>query len=59
MTDWLQQAAYAANVLAFIGATTFTMLVLWPSIRRQNKTAEKIDRLVDHLEKKSVDNLFK
>ena len=59
MSYILQHAAQLANVLAFLGATTFTLFVLWPGIRRQNRTAEKIDRLVEHLKKKSVDNMFK
>lgn len=58
MTDALQIVAQTCHVLGFVGATMFTIFVLWPSIRRQNKTAERIERLVDHIEKKSIDNLF-
>lgn len=54
MTHWLQQAAYATQIFMAIGATLFTLFVLWPSIRLQEKfikTQEKkgVDDLIDKL----------
>jgi hypothetical protein len=54
MTHWLQLAAYATQIAMAIGATLFTVCVLWPSIRLQTKfikAQEKngVDDLIDKL----------
>lgn len=51
MTRWLEQAAYATQIFMAIGATLFTLLVLWPSIRLQT-------RFIKAQEKKGVDDLI-
>ena len=48
---WLQVAAYVAQILMSIGATLFTLFVLWPSIRLQT-------RFIEAQEKKGVDDLI-
>lgn len=54
MTHWLQVLAYVTQILMAIGATLFTLFVLWPSIRLQTKfikAQEKngVDDLIDKL----------
>lgn len=51
MTHWLQLAAYVTQILMAVGATLFTLFVLWPSIRLQTK-------FIKDQEKKAVDNLI-
>lgn len=51
MTHLLQQAAYATQILMAIGATLFTLFVLWPSIRLQTK-------FIKDQEKKAVDKIL-
>lgn len=48
---WLQVVALATQIFMAIGATLFTLLVLWPSIRLQTK-------FIKDQEKKGVDKLL-
>lgn len=47
----LQAAAYVVQIFMGIGATLFTLFVLWPSIRLQTK-------FIQDQEKKGVDALI-
>jgi hypothetical protein len=47
----LQNIAYAVQILMGIGATLFTVCVLWPSIRLQT-------RFIKAQEKKGVDDFI-
>jgi hypothetical protein len=47
----LQNVCYAVQILMGIGATLFTLFVLWPSIRLQTK-------FIKAQEKKGVDDLI-
>ena len=47
----LQLAAYIVQILMGVGATLFTLFVLWPSIRLQTK-------FIKAQEKKGVDDLI-
>lgn len=49
--QWLQIAAYVTQIAMGVGATLFTLLVLWPSIRLQT-------RFIEAQEKKGVDSLI-
>lgn len=51
LQNWLQIAAYATQIVMGIGATLFTVFVLWPSIRLQT-------RFIQAQEKKGVDDLI-
>jgi len=51
MIHWLQQAAYLTQILMAVGATLFTLFVLWPSIRLQTK-------FIKDQEKKAVDKIL-
>jgi len=51
LLQWLQFASYATQILMAVGATLFTLLVLWPSIRLQTK-------FIQAQEKKGVDDLL-
>jgi hypothetical protein len=51
MTSWLQQAAYVTQILMGLGATLFTLFVLWPSIRLQTK-------FIKDQEKRAVDKII-
>ena len=48
---WLQVVAYVTQIIMGIGATLFTLLVLWPSIRLKT-------RFIQAQEKKGVDDLL-
>ena len=48
---WLQVAAHVVAILAGVGGILFGLLVLWPSIRKQN-------RFLEAQAKKSVDDLI-
>ena len=50
----LQDAAYVTQILMGVGATLFTVFVLWPSIRLQTKFINAQEKkgiydLIDHL----------
>lgn len=47
----LQDVAYAVQILMGVGATLFTLFVLWPSIRLQTK-------FIKDQEKKAVDKIL-
>ena len=49
--NFLQSAAYVVQILMGVGATLFTLCVLWPSIRLQTK-------FIKAQEKKGVDDLI-
>jgi hypothetical protein len=49
--SWLQAVAYVVQIVMGIGATLFTLFVLWPSIRLQTK-------FIKAQEKKGVDDLI-
>ena len=51
MTHWLQLTAYATQIAMAIGATLFTLFVLWPSIRIQTK-------FIKDQEKRGIDDLI-
>ena len=51
---WLQVAAHVVAILAGTGGILFGLLVLWPSIRKQNRFIEAqvkkgVDDLIDSL----------
>lgn len=48
---WLQAISYGTQILMAVGATLFTLFVLWPSIRLQT-------RFIKAQEKKGVDDLI-
>lgn len=48
---WLQIASMVTQIFMAIGATLFTVFVLWPSIRLQT-------RFIKDQEKKGVDKLL-
>lgn len=51
LQHFLQVAAYATQIVMGVGATLFTLFVLWPSIRLQTK-------FIKAQEKKGVDDLI-
>ena len=51
LQHFLQLAAYVTQILMAVGATLFTLFVLWPSIRLQT-------RFIQAQEKKGVDDLI-
>lgn len=55
---WIQIAAYVAGVLGFIEATLFGLLVLWPSIRKQNQLARRMESFFSKVEQRGVDKLI-
>ncbi len=55
---WLQIVAHAVAIVAGMGGIFFALFVLWPSIRRSNRTADKISQALDRAEKKGVDKLL-
>ena len=55
---WLQIGAHVVAIVAGLGGIFFAIFVLWPSIRRSNRTADKISDVLDRAEKKSLDSLI-
>lgn len=55
---WIQAVAYLVSIVGTVAAAWFAVFVIWPSIRRQNKMAERIERLAGHLERKGTDDLL-
>ena len=55
---WLQISAHVVAILAGTGGILFGLLVLWPSIRRSNRTADKISAVLDRAEKKGVERML-
>lgn len=55
---WLQIAAHVVAIIAGLGGIFFAVFVLWPSIRRSNRTADKVSQALDRVEKKSVDKIL-
>lgn len=55
---WLQIFAHIVAIMAGIGGIFFALFVLWPSIRRSNKTADKISSALDRAEKKGLDKIL-
>lgn len=51
LLHWLQIASYTTQILMGVGATLFTLFVLWPSIRLQTK-------FIRDQEKKAVDKIL-
>jgi hypothetical protein len=54
LLQWLQLASYATQIFMGVGATLFTLLVLWPSIRLQTRfikaqETKGVDDLIDRL----------
>lgn len=56
---WIQAVAYLVSIAGTVGAAWFAICVLWPSIRRQNQLASKIERLLLHLEGRKVDDIMR
>ena len=56
---WLQVAAHVVAIVAGLGGIFFAVFVLWPSIRRSNRTADRISDALDRAEKNGVDRLLK
>jgi glycerol uptake facilitator-like aquaporin len=54
---WIQVVAYVTSVLGTFVAAWFAFFVIWPSIRRQNQTADRIEFLVSHLKQKKIDDI--
>ena len=55
---WLQIAAHVVAIIAGLGGIFFAVFVLWPSIRRSNRTADKVSQALDRAEKKGVDKIL-
>jgi len=55
---WLQISAHIVAILAGTGGILFGLFVLWPSIRRSNRTADKISAALDRAEKKGVEKML-
>lgn len=55
---WLQVAAHVVAITAGLGGIFFAVFVLWPSIRRSNRTADKISDVLDRAEKKGVERML-
>jgi len=51
LLHWLQIISYATQIVMGVGATLFTLFVLWPSIRLQTK-------FIQDQEKKAVDRIL-
>jgi len=51
MIQWLQAVCYIVQILMAVGASLFTIFVLWPSIRLQ-------ERFIRAQEKKGIDDLI-
>ena len=55
---WLQVSAHVVAIMAGLGGIFFAIFVLWPSIRRSNRTADKISDVLDRAEKKGVERML-
>ena len=55
---WFQIVAYAFSIAWGTGAALFTVLVLWPSIRRQNQLAVKMEAFFQKVEQRGVDKII-
>lgn len=55
---WLQIAAYSAGILGTIGGAWFALGVIWPSIRKQNQLAVKMEAFFSKVEQRGVDKLI-
>ena len=55
---WLQVSAHVVAIMAGLGGIFFAVFVLWPSIRRSNRTADKISDVLDRAEKKGVERML-
>lgn len=58
MPVWLQIAAHVVAIIAGLGGIFFAVFVLWPSIRRSNRTADKVSQALDRAEKKGLDSFI-
>jgi len=55
---WLQIAALSVGILGTFGGTWFALFVIWPSIRRQNELAVKMEAFFQKVEQRGIDKII-